>query len=103
MRRLSIWRKTVSPPGNEPPWTELTYTLVVSNTGSGLATGVIVTDTVPANTTYVGTSLTINGSGGFTDLADGDIATVSDGLITIDLGALAPGESKTIGFRVIIN
>src|SRR5438093_572808 len=35
------------------PICNLTYTLSYSNTGNANATGVVITDTVPANTTFV--------------------------------------------------
>lgn len=44
--------KTVSPTGNQPPGTELVYTLEVTNSGTGVATDVVVTDSVPQYTTY---------------------------------------------------
>ena len=52
--------KTVSPSGNQPPGTELTYTIVVANSGTGVATTVVVTDAIPANTTYVAESMTVD-------------------------------------------
>jgi uncharacterized repeat protein (TIGR01451 family) len=44
--------KTVSPTGNQPPGTELTYTITVTNTGSGVARHVVITDLVPQYTTF---------------------------------------------------
>jgi len=54
--------KSVLPAGNQPPGTELTYTIVVANGGTGVATTVVVTDAIPANTTYVAESMTVDGS-----------------------------------------
>ena len=44
--------KSVSPTGNQPPGTELTYTVEVTNSGTGTATNVVITDPVPQYTTY---------------------------------------------------
>ena len=44
--------KSVSPSGNVAPGATLTYTIVMTNSG-GAATAVVVTDPIPANTTYV--------------------------------------------------
>jgi len=55
--------KNVSPSGNQPPGTELEYTIVVANSGTGVATTVVVTDAIPTNTTYVAESMTIDGTG----------------------------------------
>ncbi|NQV29317.1 MAG: DUF11 domain-containing protein [Candidatus Marinimicrobia bacterium] len=45
------------------PGTVLTYTVVVANSGSGVASTVVVSDVIPANTTYVAESMTVDGSG----------------------------------------
>ena len=44
--------KSVAPTGNQPPGTELVYTIEISNSGTGTATSVVLTDAVPADTTY---------------------------------------------------
>jgi uncharacterized repeat protein (TIGR01451 family) len=59
----------------------LTYTLSYSNTGNASATGVVITDTVPVNTTFV--SATGGGS-------------LSGGVVTWSLGTLAAGASGTV-------
>ncbi len=50
--------KSNSPEGTVAPGDEITYTLTLTNDGTGQATNVEVTDAVPANTTYVGGSCT---------------------------------------------
>ncbi|QEG41865.1 COG1361 S-layer family protein [Roseimaritima ulvae] len=64
----------------------LTYTMVVTNDGPSDATGVIVTDTLPADVTF--SSGNVEG--------DGAAVTANNGVITADVGDLADGESKTI-------
>src|SRR5206468_3724620 len=59
----------------------LTYTLSYSNTGNANATGVVITDTVPANTTFV--SATAGG-------------TLASGVVTWSVGNLAAGASGSV-------
>jgi uncharacterized repeat protein (TIGR01451 family) len=59
----------------------ITYTLTYANTGSANATGVVLADTVPANTTFV------SATGG---------GALSAGVVTWNLGTLAPGPSASV-------
>src|SRR5438093_1184342 len=59
----------------------LTYTLSYSNTGNANATGVVITDTVPANTTFV--SATAGG-------------TLASGVVTWSIGNLAAGATGSV-------
>ncbi len=61
----------------------LTYTMVVSNNGPDDATGVVLTDTIPAGTTFVSRATTKGSCAGTT-------------AITCTIGALANGESATV-------
>lgn len=45
--------KSVTPTGAVSPGQTLTYTLCYSNNGSAQATGVVLTDTLPTNTSYI--------------------------------------------------
>ena len=56
----------------------LRYTITVQNTGTDHATGVDITDQVPANTTYVAGSTTLNGIA-VADAA-GDVSPLIDGI-----------------------
>jgi uncharacterized repeat protein (TIGR01451 family) len=97
--------KSVLPAGTQPPGTQLTYTMVVNNGGSGSATNVVLTDPVPTNTTYVPSSIRQDAAGR-TDGADGDDAdfNVSNpGKVTVNIGSLAAGASTTIEFSVTID
>lgn len=58
----------------------VTYTLTISNTGNITATGVVITDTLPAFTSFVSAS-----NGG----------TAVGGIVTWSVGALASGASTT--------
>jgi uncharacterized repeat protein (TIGR01451 family) len=97
--------KSVNPVGPQIPGTTLTYTVVVTNSGSGDANAVIVTDNVPANTTFVAGSITLNGAGktdvGGDDEADHNVTNA--GAVTVDAGVLIPTATATITFQVVIN
>lgn len=66
----------------------LTYTLTYANTGDTDATGVIITDSVPANTSF--TSATAGG-------------TLSSGVVTWSLGTVAAKASGTVLLTVKVN
>jgi len=84
----------------------LTYTLAVTVTGSGTAEDVIITDAIPANTSYRPGTLTLN-SLPLTDTDDsdaGDVGVSTPGFVTVVIGDLNEGSpEQTIMFDVIIN
>jgi uncharacterized repeat protein (TIGR01451 family) len=95
--------------GAQPvPGAHITYTLVVSVTGSGTADATTLTDAIPANTTYVAGSMTRNGAA-LTDANDApvdaaDFGLTTPGAITVGLGDLpAGGPPETVTFQVTIN
>lgn len=98
--------KSVSPLGNQPPGTILTYTVVVTNNGTGVANAVVLTDPIPANTTYQAGTITYNAAAR-TDAADPDNAdfnVTNAGQITVAIGTLAAaGGTATVTFQVQIN
>lgn len=97
--------KSVAPVGPQPPGAVLTYMIVVTNGGAGSAAAIVLTDPIPANTTYVPGSITLNGVGktdiDLDDEADFNITTV--GAVTVSIGSLAPAGSATVTFQVTIN
>ena len=97
--------KTVSPIGNQPPGTELTYTVTVTNTGSGVAKTVVITDLVPQYTTFnAGSIKSGNPLVSRSDDADLDCAyydTGSNAVIT-DHGQLGAGGVLILQFTVTI-
>jgi len=93
--------------GNQPmPGATMTYQIDVSVTGPGTATGVVITDPIPANTTYAAGTLNLNASP-LTDGIDGDAGDVSGttpNTLTVNLGDLTSASPvQTIRFEVIIN
>jgi uncharacterized repeat protein (TIGR01451 family)/fimbrial isopeptide formation D2 family protein len=94
-----------SSPGIVDPGDVLRYTIVLSNSGAVPATGVVLTDGVPDNTTYVADSLRLNGApvgtdGGVFPLASGLTVQSSD---NPGAGIVSPGESAVVTFEVRVN
>jgi uncharacterized repeat protein (TIGR01451 family) len=93
--------------GSAPvPGAVITYALVVSVSGTGTAEGLVITDPIPANTTYGPGSLTLDGAP-LTDEADGDegdVGATTPGTVTVTLGDVtAPVPARTIAFDVVID
>src|SRR5207249_4218650 len=65
----------------------ITYTITYGNTGNKNATGVVITDTVPANTSFV------SATGG---------GTLAAGVVTWNIGALAAGASTSVQLVVAV-
>ncbi len=68
----------------------LTYTIVVSNNGTATATGVVVTDALPAGVTPVSEEITPAGT-----------CSRNDMTVTCSIDTLAPGASSTITIHVV--
>lgn len=93
--------------GNQPvPGATITYTVTVTTAGSGQADNVEIVDAIPANTTYVANSMTLNA------VADPDADAVGDdcdfGVTTADtvtctLGSLTGATTNTLTFEVTID
>jgi uncharacterized repeat protein (TIGR01451 family) len=77
--------------GNALVGTTVTYTLVASNTGN-IASAVTVSDPIPAGTTFVPNSVTVNGS----TVPGGNIVT------GVSAGTIAVGGSSTVTFQVLV-
>ena len=98
----------LDPNGGTKPVTNavITYAISVTVTGSGTAQGVIITDPIPANTSYNAGTLALNAST-LSDVADADAGDVGDttaSTVTVDLGDLTSASPiQTITFDVIIN
>jgi uncharacterized repeat protein (TIGR01451 family) len=99
-------------PGIVDPGDVLHYTITVSNSGAVPATGVSLTDAVPANTTYVADSLTMNGlpvgqpDGGVSPLVAGipiSSADLTPPLPGPGAGTLSPGQSAVVEFDLRVN
>ena len=93
--------------GNQPmPGATMTYSINVSVSGPGTATGVVITDPIPTNTTYSVNTLTLNAAA-LTDVVDadvGDVGGTTANTVTVNLSDLTQASPvQTISFEVIIN
>ena len=104
--------KEVSPTGAQPPGTELTYTVTVTNNGTGAATAVVISDLIPTYTTYKADSISAGSTVGTltskTDANDGDGArydSLSEAVIVPDGSSLSlgPGGTYVLRFTVTID
>jgi uncharacterized repeat protein (TIGR01451 family) len=104
-KTVEIYQDLFGSAGIVDPGDVLRYTIDISNTGAVPATGVVLTDAVPPNTTYVADSLRLNG----TALApDGGILPLIAGLSVQSSdnpgpGIVSPGQSASITFEVTVN
>lgn len=100
--------KTSSPTSSVQSNATVTYTITVKNTGTAPATNVKLSDPIPANTTYVTNSTTLNGTAQ-TDAAGAmpfvtASAVKSTGNAYVYPGAtLAAGNTATVQFKVTVN
>ncbi|HET9768123.1 MAG TPA: C25 family cysteine peptidase [Thermoanaerobaculia bacterium] len=92
--------QTASPPpdadGNLAPGATITYTMTLHNSGTASATSVVVTDDVPALTTYVGASCT-------TTVGSCTFAAGPPPHVTFNVGTLGAGATATLAFQVTVD
>jgi uncharacterized repeat protein (TIGR01451 family) len=84
------------------PGSIITYTLVATISGTGTLTNASVSDPVPAGTTYQAGSITLQGSP-LTDAADTDAGSFAANSVTVGLGNVTGGQTRTVTFRTRIN
>ncbi len=85
------------------PGATITYTLTATVGGAGSLSGIVITDAVPANTTYVAGSMTLQGTA-LTDAADADAGSFTNNVgINVALGTVPAGQSRAVTFKVKIN
>lgn len=71
----------------------LTYTVVVTNTGTVTVDNVIFTDTPPVGTTFIPNSFRINGA----------VQPGANPSVGVNIGSIPPGGSKTVSFGVTVD
>lgn len=82
----------------------LTY-LIDVNVSGGTVNSLVITDPIPANTTYVPNSMILDGSGlsDASDTDEGDFNVTNANTITVDLGDVTGPAAFQIYFQVIID
>lgn len=92
--------------GSQPiPGAAITYQIVVTATGTGVALNAALNDPIPASTTYVAGSMRLNGAP-LTDVSDADAGAfvLAPARVAVSLGNLTSAAGpQTIDFRVTIN
>ena len=79
------------------PGATITYAIRAEVRGSGSVSDLVVTDAAPADTTYVAGSLKLDGAI-LTDAADADAGRSGTSGISVDLGTVSGGSSRTVTF-----
>jgi uncharacterized repeat protein (TIGR01451 family) len=97
-------QKVTDPSGGSTPvpGAIVTYTLVAQLAGTGQLSAARVDDPIPAQTTYVAGTLTLNGDA-ISDAADGDAGEANNTMIALALGTLSAPATRTITFQVKLN
>lgn len=98
------------------PGAVIEYCLIVSNNGSSSATGVTLSDPIPANTTYAAGTIKVNSTGTSTTCtlgngtavldsgdANGDYNVTTAGNVTVKAGTVAASGVFRAVFRVTVN
>ncbi len=87
------------------PGAQITYQITTTVNGTGTAAGAVVNDPIPANTTYVPESMTLNGAV-LSDAADADAGEFNVGgpAVAIALGDLTAADGpQVVEFVVVID
>jgi uncharacterized repeat protein (TIGR01451 family) len=85
-------------PGVVDPGDVLRYTITIKNSAASPANGAVLTDPVPANTTYVANSTLLNGSP--VGQPDGGAAPLASG---ISIGTIAAGATAVLQYDLRVN
>lgn len=86
---------------NAVPGATITYTIVATVSGAGSLTNLVINDPIPAGTTYVSGSLTLQAAT-LTDAADADAGNFNGSRISVSLGNVPAGQTRTVTFRTVI-
>lgn len=110
LRLTALKSATVSDPfgGNRPvPLAQITYQVVITPSGAGTASSVVFTDPIPASTTYLPSSLRLNGNPLTDEAADADAGSYQSTpmrAVRVALGDLGQASGpQTITFTVTID
>lgn len=85
------------------PGALITFQIIATTTGSGTLNALTISDNIPANTSYVEESITVEGVKQTDSDADADNGSFNGSAISAALGAVTGGQTRTISFQVTIN
>lgn len=80
--------------GKAVPGATITYTLTLNATGAGVFNNIVITDNIPAHTTYVPNSVTLNGNP-LTDSQNMDAGYVQGGVVRVYPGGNDTNNTPT--------
>ena len=83
------------------PGAVITYQITANVTGSGSLANLVVSDPIPVSTTYNPATITLEGAAQ-TDAADTDAGNFDGSKITVNMGTVPAGETRTLTFKVTI-
>ena len=81
------------------PGSIITYTLVATVSGTGSLTNLAINDPIPVSSQYVVNSITLEGAA-VTDPADADQGNFNGSRVSVALGNVPAGQTRTVTFRV---
>ncbi len=96
--------KNVFPVGDQPPGTEMTYSISYSNPGNVGVSNFSIVDSSPAATTYMANSIKVNGTSVLDNNPQVSVADDGNGnkVIAVNIGTLNAHASGSIEFKVKI-
>jgi uncharacterized repeat protein (TIGR01451 family) len=83
------------------PGSIITYRLVATVTGAGSISNVVISDPIPASTTYTAGSITLEALA-LSDATDTDAGSFNGTQIRTVVGTVPAGQSRTVTFKVTI-
>ncbi len=86
---------------NAVPGATITYTIVATVSGAGSLNNLVINDPIPAGTTYVAGSMTLQAAS-LTDAVDTDAGNFNGTRVSFSLGNVPAGDTRTVTFRAII-
>jgi uncharacterized repeat protein (TIGR01451 family) len=81
------------------PGSVITYSLVATVSGTGSLGNVVINDPIPAGSQYVAGSMTLQAAA-ITDAVDADQGNFNGSRISVALGNVPAGQTRTVTFRV---
>ena len=87
---------------NAVPGSTITYQIVATTSGSGSLPNLAINDAIPAGTTFVPGSITLGGTT-LTDAADADAGRFASNNVSVSLGTVTGGQTRTVTFQVTID
>jgi uncharacterized repeat protein (TIGR01451 family) len=86
---------------NAVPGSTITYTIVATVSGSGSLSNLVINDPIPTGTNYVAGSMMLQAAP-LTDASDADAGNFNGTRVSVALGNVSAGQTRTITFRTTI-